>query len=97
MKSHLTDAPAEGSRSLIERELARQQRNWAAGVAAGANRLDIVRLLGDKIASQVEDIMALNPALCDLERAAAWLEGDQAGEPLSGKAAAIVYTVQPKG
>ena len=34
MNPYLQNAPAEGSRELIERELARQDRKWAAGVAA---------------------------------------------------------------
>jgi hypothetical protein len=96
MKTHLEDAPAEGSRELIERELARKDRKWAAGVKAGATACDVVRLLGRKVGVHVDDVMALNPALADLERAAAWLDGDRAGGPLAGKAAAIFHTVQPQ-
>ena len=94
MNPYLQSAPAEGSRELIERELARQDRKWAAGVAAGANASDVMRLLGGKIGVHLGDVMALSPALGDVERAAAWLDGDKAGLPLAGKAAAIFHTLR---
>ena len=94
MISHLVDAPAEGSRELVERELRRQDRKWAAGVAAGATANDVVRLLGARLGVHLDDVLAFNPCLGDLERAAAWLDGDKAGNPLGGKAAAIFYTIK---
>jgi hypothetical protein len=96
MVSHLQDAPAQGSRESIEQERARKERKWAAGVAAGATANDVKRLLGGKVGVHLEDVLALHPALADLERAAAWLDGDKAGQPLKGKAAAIFHTVQAK-
>ena len=79
---------------MIERELARKDRKWAAGVAAGATANDVMRLLGGKIGVHLGNVLALSPALGDLERAAAWLDGDKAGRPLAGKAAAIFHTLR---
>jgi hypothetical protein len=42
------------------------------------------------------DVMALSPALGEVERAAAWLDGDNRDGPLAGKAAAIFYTCRSK-
>jgi hypothetical protein len=87
------DYPAEGSREVVERELARLADEREEGVDA-ANAADVTRLLGELDAAQMSEILALAPTLAELEQASAWLrgEGDQPareGHPLAGKAAAI--------
>jgi hypothetical protein len=87
----LQDYPAEGSREVINRELARTQPQNPAIV----DREEVSRLLGELDPAAVAEILALRPSLSDLEQASAWLAGEgdvpaQQGHPLMGKAAAIV-------
>jgi hypothetical protein len=96
----LQDNPAEGSREVIERELARQkadggQKRATENPETGAvTARDVRRVLGELDAAKVADILALRPSLAELEEAAAWMAGEgdvpaQQGHPLTGKAAAI--------
>ena len=92
----LQDNPAEGSREVIERELARQKKADAGQKheAQAVTARDVQRLLGELDAAKVADILALRPSLDELEQTAAWMAGEgdvpaQEGHPLTGKAAAI--------
>jgi hypothetical protein len=91
----LQDDPAEGSREIIDRELARQpqskgeknERNQAASPQ------DAKRLVGDDD-NKIAEILALKPTLAELEEAAIWSRGEgdllgKEGRTLSGKAALI--------
>ena len=89
----LQDYPAEGSRDVIERELARQEA-LPKRENPKATTQDIRRLLGELDAAKVADILALRPSLDELEQAGAWLAGEgdipaRQGHPLIGTAAAI--------
>jgi hypothetical protein len=91
----IQENPAEGSREVIERELARLDgaKTPAPSTVAVAAR-DVVRLLGDLDEARISEILALSPSISELEQAAAWLGGegdrpDEQGHPLAGKAAAI--------
>ncbi len=97
------ELPAEGSREVIERELARLAQNSSARDTAEAQAQpmvtadDIVRLLGDT--TPVAAILALRPRLADIEEAAAWQRGEgdllsRSGHPLEGKPAAIFDLLQ---
>jgi hypothetical protein len=91
----LQDNPAEGSREVIERELARQKSGGVRNSdAQAATARDVRRLLGELDAAKIADILALRPSLAELEQTAAWVAGEgdvpaQEGHPLTGKAAAI--------
>src|SRR5687767_5776483 len=89
--------PAEGSRETINRELARSATKMSD--ASPASAADVRRLLGNLEAAQITAILALDPSLGEVKRAAAWVNGDgdrpaRAGLPLEGKAAAIFDIVQ---
>lgn len=93
--SKLQESPAEGSREVIERELARTAQNPQEPALASAD--DIARLLGDS--APVGAILSLRPSLADVEQAALWHQGDgdmlaKTGHPLEGKAAAIFDLLQ---
>ena len=93
--TRVQDYPAEGSREVIDRELARLDRAQRTDRDVNAvDAGDVVRLLGELDAARIAEILALSPSLADLEQAAAWLQGDgdalaQAGQPLIGKAAQV--------
>jgi len=99
MAPRLQELPAEGSREVVERELARTTRKGtrkgkAEPLASGE---DIERLFGDT--GQTSAILALRPSLADVEEAALWHQGDgdmlgKDGHPLQGKAAAIFDLLQ---
>jgi len=61
---------------------------------AGASTDDVRRILGDLDDAKVIDILALHPAVLDLEQASMWLAGDTdvfgAGQPLPPLAGEIV-------
>ena len=80
--------PAEGSREIVNRELARTERPSKAAPATAA---EVTRVFGPLEGAQLSAILALEPGIGELEEAAAWLEGngDQMARPLEGKAAAI--------
>lgn len=99
----LQDNPAEGSREVIERELARQKsgRTRKRETQAVTAR-DVQRLLGELDAAKIADILALRPSLDELEQTAAWMAGEgdvpaQQGHPLTGKAAAIFDITEAAG
>jgi hypothetical protein len=86
--------PPEGSREVIERELARHAHDGAAPTNALATGRDIARLLGDLSESKALAILALRPSVNDLEQAMLWVDGDgdvldKRGHPLAGTAAAV--------
>lgn len=88
--------PAEGSREVIDRELARvgQRISGEHGNDQTIGAVDVQRLLGDLDAARITDILALQPSLAELEEAAAWIAGEgdvpaREGHPLAGNAAAI--------
>jgi hypothetical protein len=90
MTSPRAQDPAEGSREIVNHELARTPAKTSPATAA-----DVERLLGQLEAAQVTAILMLDPNLSELEQAAAWSNGDGdrlagAGRPLEGKVAAIV-------
>jgi len=99
----LQQDPAEGAREVIDRELARQAaggngKHSGAETAARATRQvkseDVQRLLPDLDEWAIAEIVALQPAIGELEQAIAWDTGQgdlpgKAAHPLSGKAAAI--------
>ncbi|MBX9945780.1 MAG: hypothetical protein K2Y40_16985 [Reyranella sp.] len=65
---------------------------------ATVDRKDLIRLLGELDGEQVAEILALKPALADVELAALWLsgQGDQLarrGQALTGTVAEIVDIV----
>src|SRR5947209_47141 len=89
----LQEYPAEGSREVIDRELARTRQGRPERERT-VNAGDVQRLLGDLDATKIAAILALQPSLAELEEVAAWLSGEgdvpaQEGHPLAGKAAAI--------
>jgi hypothetical protein len=96
--ARLQDYPAEGSRDVIERELARQAPKPKRTTGA-VTAQEVQRLLGELGAARVAAVLALQPSLEELEEAAAWMAGEgdvpaQAGHPLAGKAAAIFDIVR---
>jgi hypothetical protein len=96
----LQDNPAEGSREVIERELARQHETQHETEPEMASAEDVQRLLGELDAAKLADILALRPSLEELEETAAWIAGEgdvpaQEGHPLTGKVAAIFDIVEP--
>jgi hypothetical protein len=95
MTPHVLQDPAEGSREIVEHELARQShRPDDARAAQTATSEDAKRLLGDTDARKIAEVLALQPTVAELEQAAIWHwgEGDllgKTGHRLSGKAAQI--------
>jgi hypothetical protein len=65
--------------------------------ARPATHDDIKAVLGNIDADKMQAIIALRPTITDVEAASLWLAGDAdvygAGEPLKGRAAAIVAIV----
>jgi hypothetical protein len=103
MTPKLQEYPAEGSREVIDRELARVGQKisgeHASDQAVGAD--DVQRLLGDLDATEVADILALQTSLAELEEAAARIAGEgevpaQEDYPLVGNAAAIFDIAETK-
>lgn len=80
--------PAEGSRDIVNRELARTAKPPKAAPATAA---EVKRLFGRLDGAQLSAILALEPGISELEQAAVWLngDGDRLAQPLEGKAAAI--------
>jgi hypothetical protein len=81
--------PAEGSESVIDRQLARESRK-----AGGATASDLRRLWGDIASAKVQAILTIRPSVADVEEARAWCEGDgdllaKTGHSLTGKAALV--------
>ena len=93
----LQEDSAEGSREIVNRELARQapgKSRSRSETGAKASAEDIERLLGGIGDAKAADILALQPTLAELEEAVLWFTGDgdmlaKEGRPLAGKAAAI--------
>jgi len=80
--------PAEGSRDIVNRELARATTPPKAPPATATEIKKVLRRLDG---AQLSAILALEPTIHELEEAAAWLDGDgdRLAHPLEGKAAAI--------
>jgi hypothetical protein len=69
--------PAEGSREIIDRELARAEKKSSrirAERVAGVQ--DVRRTLGDLEEAQIAHILAWRPTIADLETAQSALDGD---------------------
>ena len=98
MAPQIQELPAEGSREVVERELARaSEARDVRGVQIPASAGDIARLLGDAV--PIGAILDLNPSLAEVEQAALWHQGDgdmlgKTGHPLEGKAAAVFDLLQ---
>jgi hypothetical protein len=65
--------------------------------ARPASHDDIKAVLGNIDADKMQAIMALRPTITEVEAASLWLAGDadvyEPGEPLKGRAAAIVAII----
>ena len=99
----LQQDPAEGSRDIVERELARQSAKdrSAKGAKGGKHKPgntvaaeDLKRLLGDIDDDKIVEILDLEPTIAEVEEAVAWCLGESdvmgsARKPLRGKAARI--------
>jgi len=68
--------------------------NAQSTAASLASHDDIKGVLGNIDAAKIQAIVALRPTVTEVEAASLWLAGDadvyEAGEPLKGRAAAIV-------
>jgi hypothetical protein len=71
--------------------------NAQSTAAPLASRDDIKAVLGNIDADKMQAIVALGPTITEVEAASLWLAGDadvyEPGEPLKGRAAAIVAIV----
>jgi hypothetical protein len=93
----LQEDPAEGSREIVDRELARQTPGKSrprSETNPKADLEDLERLLVEIDDARIADILALQPTLAELEEAILWWTGDgdmldKEGRPLTGKAAEI--------
>jgi hypothetical protein len=85
--------PVEGSRETVEHELAREARRpRGESDSQPATFDDAKRLLGDD-ESKIEEILAVQPTIWELEEAVIWHRGDgdvlgKAGRPTFGKSRA---------
>ena len=87
--------PAEGSREVIERELARMDRRATAQAQRALTRADILAAIHDADDRLVAEIMATGATLAEFTRALAWLNDDDAAHeaglsPPSGRAGVVL-------
>jgi len=99
--SRLQEDPAEGSRAIVEHELARQSAREEPAPKNNEKRAtgaDVEHLLGEAEADKIARILALQPTLAELEQAVMRYAGadDVAGRkprPLRGKAGQILAII----
>ena len=87
--------PVEGSREVIERELARRDQRTTAQAQRAVTRADVLAAIRDADDRLVTEIVASGATLAEFNRALAWLNDDDAAQeaglsPPSGRAAAVL-------
>ena len=87
--------PVEGSREVIERELARRDHRTTAQAQRAVTRADVLAAMRDADDRLVTEIVASSASLAEFTRALAWLNDDDAAQeaglsPPSGRASVVL-------
>ena len=100
MDRHHSQDPAEGSREIVDRELARSKPRHAEAGDPKPVLQDLERMLPELSDSSLAELLALDPKLSDIEEAMVWhsrFDGDEAHQWFRARLLQTASAMEPIG